>query len=234
MKNLKTLLLTGALSLSLVLTACGNNANEAPNNADNNHQVEADNHNHNDNNHNHNHDHDHDHDHEDQEKREDVKLSDWDGDWNSVYAYKDDAEVLKGVESEAKEDGKEPKAFLEEKMENREFDFGGMVVDGDKVIFHKGKANEEGETKEVAYKFTEAAPMEHGGATMYWYVFETESKDVPKYMALMDVHGEDTMAHFHVRLGDDKAKLVDSEDEWYPTFVRASTPASAMAEFLSH
>ena len=217
MKNLKTLLLTGALSLSLVLTACGNKTNEAPNNADNNHQVEADNHNHNDNNHNHN----HDHDHEDQEKREDVKLSDWDGDWNSVYAYKDDAEVLKGVESE-------------EKMENRKFDFGGMVVDGDKVIFHKGKANEEGETKEVAYKFVEAAPMEHGGATMYWYVFETESKDVPKYMALMDVHGEDTMAHFHVRLGDDKAKLVDSEDEWYPTFVRASTPASAMAEFLSH
>ena len=91
MKNLKTLLLTGALSLSLVLTACGNKTNEAPNNADNNHQVEADNHNHNDNNHNHN----HDHDHEDQEKREDVKLSDWDGDWNSVYAYKDDAEVLK-------------------------------------------------------------------------------------------------------------------------------------------
>lgn len=227
MKNLKTLLLTGALSLSLLLTACGGKANNnaANNNAANNHAEE---------NHNHNHNHDHDHEHEDQEAREDVMLSDWDGDWNSVYAYKDDPEVLESFEKEAKEAGKDTKEFLDEKLENRKFDFGGMVVDNDKITFYQGKVDGDKVAAEANYKFVEAAPMQHGGATMYWYVFETDSKDLPKYMVIMDVHGEESMAHFHMRLGDDKEKLIDGEDHWYPTFVRASTPSSAMVDFLNH
>lgn len=239
----KLTLVTGLLAILMAFGACNKPA-ETPesatevteevkaNNHDDHDHDDDDDHDHDHDDHDHDHDHD-DHDHHDEEAREDVALSDWDGAWNSVESYINDEEVKEAMEKEAEEHGKDLDAYISEKMENRKFDHGGLVVDGDKITYFKGKVDESEEDGEVEYKFLEAVPMEHGGVTMYWYVFENQGEEGDKYLALMDVHGEDTMAHFHMRTGDDKEKLTDGDSHWYPTFVRASNPASVMADFLS-
>lgn len=247
MKDNKKMLLTGVLSLALLLSACDSKEkqNASENNADKNVKVEQKSEdmdknktkpdeNSEEKNSSKSDEPKKDHEHENQKKRENVSLADWNGEWNSVEAYKDDPDLVEGMKAKAKEAGKDFKIYMDEKLKNRAFDFDGMLIDENKITYYDGKVEKDKIKTEGEYKFDQAYPVEHDGAIMYWYVFKTDGKNLPTYLTIMDLHGEESMAHFHMRIGDEKDKLIDPKSEWFPTFVRSSTPSSAMVNFLNH
>lgn len=148
-------------------------------------------------------------------------------------AYIDDAEVVEVLQEEADEHGETLDEVKAEKTEGGKTEFGGLLVDGNKVTFYEGKVQDNKVLAEAEYEFSESSPMEHGGHTMYWFIFENKGEQGPKYLAMMDVHGEDTMAHYHMRYLDDIADL-DKDDHWYPTYLRASTTSEEAAEIFGH
>lgn len=169
----------------------------------------------------------HDNDHDE----EDIELALWEGEWNSVSAFMDEEEVKEALEEAAKEDGKTVEETTKEKFAGIESDHAAMIVKGDKVTFLDGIIGDGKEVEAAEYEFKESRPIEHGGKTYYWHVFESKG-DGPKYLMLMEVHGEQHLAHFHMRYGDDIEKL-EAREDWYPTFVRPNASMDLIAEEIA-
>ena len=89
------------------------------------------------------------------------------------------------------------------------------------------------EAVEAEYAYKESVEMEHGGKKYYFHVFETDTEGLDKYLMLMDVHGEDTLAHFHAKIGNDIDQMIGRED-WYPTFVRPDADEELIAGEIAH
>lgn len=178
------------------------------------------------------HDHDHDHDHEEINK-EDVSLDMWKGDWNSVDAYYDDPVVKEAIEKAAKEENITVEEFIANIDVRRKTDYKGLSIDGDTITFYDGKVGEGKEIASAKYVLKDILEVQHGSKTLNWFVFETESKDVKPLVGLMQIHGEDHLAHYHTRFADSIEEIKDEDSKLYPTYVRTSTSSEDVAEELT-
>lgn len=163
-----------------------------------------------------------------------VTLEDWAGTWNSMSGYFEEAEVAKAIEEAAKEEGEDPEEHKKELLEQRGTDFASFKAEGNKVMFYD-KLNAEGEEISAAeYELAGAHDAQHGSREMKWFEFKATDENA-KYpvMLLMDVHGEEHMAHFHGRFGDDAADLL-AKESWVPTFLDSNTPMDMIVEELGH
>lgn len=191
MKNTKRFL-TLALALTLVssmMFACKKNDAPAPANEEQKTEAAADAKDTMDEKDNDDHDHDHDHDHEEAPAAEDVSLEMWAGDWNSINAYYDDPVVKEAIEKKAKEEGMSADDYIKGIEERRATDYKGLHIEGNTITFYDGKIGEGNEIAKAEYKLADTIEVPHGNKTLNWFVFETDSKDVKKYMALMQIHG---------------------------------------------
>lgn len=180
------------------------------------------------------HDHDHDHEHEHADiKAEDVSLDMWKGDWNSIDAYYDDPVVKEEVEKAAKEQNITADEFIKNVDLRRHSDFKSLHVEGDSITFYDGKMGEGKEITTAKYTLKEILEVPHGNKTLNWFVFETDNKDVKPLLALMQIHGEEHMAHYHARYTDSIDEIKDQESKWFPTFVRTSTSSEDIAEEIT-
>lgn len=165
-----------------------------------------------------------------QEILEDVSLEDWEGSWNSFTGYLDEEEVKEAIKFAAEENEESEDEFYKELEEKRQTDFNAMLIKGDEVVFLDKFEEDDGEEiGKGTYDYFDTLTMEHAGHEMHWYVFEGVEEAPYKYMMFMELHGEDTMAHFHIRYGDDLEELKE-EESWYPTFVKPSTTIEQIAE----
>lgn len=172
-----------------------------------------------------------DHDHDDSDGPEDLELSDWNGEWNSVAAFMDEKEVHEELEEKAKEENISLEEAMKQAKEENAFPFDALKIEGEKITFYDGIIGKGSEKLVVDYTFKEAIPMEHGGHTMYWYAFETKEEGIDPYLILLPIHGEDILAHWHARLGKDLDEMVNRESD-IGTFVRPSAPMDLIAEEL--
>ncbi|MET3616881.1 zinc transport system substrate-binding protein [Peptoniphilus olsenii] len=148
------------------------------------------------------------------EKMDEVALSDWEGEWNSIANYIDD-EGLKGAYEEvAKRDNITENEAKSNFAKHVAVDFGAVKIDDESITFLSKPDGEE--IDKANFKYVDKHAMEHGGKTLYWYEFSSDGK-YPTIL-LMPVHGEDHMPHFHLRVGG-SAKEMLAKDDWYPTFV---------------
>lgn len=168
-----------------------------------------------------------------QDSQVQASLSEWDGQWNSLSAYIDDPVIEEALEKEAEVHGETLEEVKEEALESRNSDFGGLDIQGDTVKFYQGRVDEGDLLYEASYEFVESISMDHGGTSMYWFIFENQGDQGPKILAMMDVHGEDTMAHYHMRYLDSVEEL-NQDDDWYPTYVKSDMPVEDVAGELSH
>lgn len=156
---------------------------------------------------------------------EEIELSDWAGDWNSITWYLD-AEEVQGAYEELAE--KRQISAEEAKIEFRkevETDFNAITIDSDRILYLEKSVEEDGATiEEVKYDYVTKHPMEHGGQTFYWYEFKADGESDYEIVLLMDIHGEEFLPHFHMRYGNDVEELL-AEDDWYPTMF---SPTSTM------
>ncbi len=170
---------------------------------------------------------------------EDISLADWEGKWNNMIAYLSEAELADQVEELAEEHELSVEDYIaEEKAES--VPFARIEVDGEEnlVRFFKDKdaagedAEDDGEEiYSAGYEYLGSIPEEHGGSTSYWHVFKATDEDAKfVHLALMEVHGEENLAHFHLRAAKRLVNIAAAHD--YPTFVSEDTPIEMIAEEL--
>ena len=173
------------------------------------------------------------------EMLDDVSLADWEGNWNNMVAYLGEADLADQVQELADEHELSVEEYIAEK-ESESVPFARMEVDGEKdtIRFFQDKNEAVEDVKEdgekiysAAYKYIGSIPQEHGGSTIYWNVFKATSEDAKVvHLALMEVHGEESLAHFHVRAAKRLVNIVAYQG--YPTFVSEDTPIDMVAEEL--
>ena len=219
MKNKRKLIIVSALSLGLVFSACGNDqskedktSNEASqkveksNNTTTNESSKTD----------------------ENDKKDDtysqVSLSDWNGNWNSMYEYLEEPYIQPAYSTLAENEGVDEYKAKEDYLAKRKADFAGLIVDEDKVTFLDNFPEKDGKTiGEGTYKFFKTEEQMLGEHKITWNIFEATNEDAPyKYLTLMKIDPNEDLLHFHFRYGDDLDEILDKED-WFPTVVSPQT-----------
>ncbi|MCK0770272.1 ZinT family metal-binding protein [Chromohalobacter canadensis] len=193
--------------------------------------------------HGHKHEHNHSHDHHDSDiyagyfdddQVEDRTLSDWEGDWQSVYPYLQDG-TLDNVfaHKAAQGDDKTAADYKQYYTTGYRTDIDRIVIEGDQVSFY-----EDGDkrTGEYSYDGHEILTYEAGNRGVR-YIFERDggNADAPRYIQFSDHAIYPTDAdHYHLYWGDDRAALLDEVTNW-PTYYPSDLNGDAIArEMMAH
>ena len=209
------------------------------------HYASADEHGHDDHDHDHDHahhDHDHDHDHDsdiysgyfEDEQIKDRSLSDWAGDWQSVYPYLQD-DTLDEVFADKAESGdktaEEYKSYYEIGYET---DVERIVINGSNVTFF---ANGEEMSGDYQYDGYEILNYEAGNrGVRFIYELEGEGADaLPQYIQFSDHSISPTDAyHYHLYWGDDREALLKEVTNWPTYYASELSGEEIVEEMLAH
>lgn len=165
-----------------------------------------------------------------------VSLEDWDGTWFNMISFYDHEDLKEVVEHLAEEHKMSVEEFIKHEKEES-VAFAQIIIDGanSTISFVAEKDNDASEAyvETYVYEFVKSHEVAHGGSSMFWHEFTTKSDTETPVILLMEIHGEENMAHFHLRAGKDAESLLAQED-WYPTFVGENMPATMIAEALEH
>ncbi|MCS2610453.1 metal-binding protein ZinT [Halomonas dongshanensis] len=194
--------------------------------------------------HDHGHDHEHSHSHEhnsdihkgifEDEQVQERELSDWEGDWQSVYPYLQDGTLDEVFEHKADTTGKmSADEYKEYYTTGYETDVERIVIDGDTVTFF-----EDGQARSADYHSDgyEILTYEAGNRGVR-FIFETEDTDegMPRYIQFSDHDIYPTDAHhFHLYWGDDREALLEEVTHW-PTYYPSELDADGIvSEMKAH
>lgn len=196
---------------------------------------------------NHDHDHDHDHSHElDEEAKKiyegyfedsqvtDRSLSDWEGDWQSVYPYLQDGTLDEVFTYKTEQDDS---MTVEEYKEyyniGYQTDVDDIVIQGNKVTFVKdGKEN----SGEYTYDGYEILTYDAGNRGVRYIFKQVENiEGLPQFIQFSD-HGikQNKSDHYHLYWGDDRKALLNEVTNW-PTYYPSSLDGHDIAhEMMEH
>ncbi len=191
--------------------------------------------------HSHSHDHAHSHDHDsdiyagyfDDEQVQDRPLTDWEGDWQSVYPYLQDGSLAPVFEHKAENGDKTAEEYAQYYETGYQTDVERIVIDGNTVTFFE---NGEESSAEYASNGYEILEYEAGNRGVR-FIFETDDTDsgMPQYIQFSDHDIYPTDAHhFHLYWGDDREELLEEVTHW-PTYYPSELDKDAIvAEMLAH
>lgn len=160
-------------------------------------------------------------------------LTDWEGDWQSVYPYLMDG-TLAPVMAHKAEHGEmteeEYRAYYETGYET---DVDRIEIAGDAVRFHTAEGSVEGRYAPDGY---EVLTYEKGNRGVRYVFAKTEGHaDAPDYIQLSDhIIAPQKADHYHLYWGDDRAALLEELTNW-PTYYPSSLSGDEIvAEMTAH
>ncbi|WP_246750593.1 ZinT family metal-binding protein [Martelella lutilitoris] len=188
------------------------------------------------------HDHAHTHDHGDPQiykgyfedsQIADRPLSDWEGDWQSVYPYLQDG-TLDPVMAHKAETGSmtaaEYKAYYDTGYKT---DVERITIEGDVVTFYRDGEAVEGRYESDGYEVLTYAKGNRGVR----FIFEKTGGDAaaPRFIQFSDHRIAPADAdHYHLYWGDDRAALLEELTNW-PTYYPSSLDSDQIVdEMLAH
>ena len=191
----------------------------------------------------HEHNHSHAHDEETEQIYEgyfkdsqvkDRSLSDWEGDWQSVYPYLQDGtldEVFSyKAEHEADMTAEEYKKYYNKGYQT---DTDRIVIQGNTVTFFK---NEEEHSGKYIYDGYEILTYDAGNrGVRYIFKLAEETEGVPQYIQFSDhsIYPNES-GHYHLYWGDDREALLDEVINW-PTYYPSEMDGHDIAhEMMEH
>ena len=191
------------------------------------------------------HDHAHDHAEDDAAKQiyagyfEDDQvqardLSDWAGDWQSVYPYLLDGTLDEVFEAKAKKDDTMSAAEYKDYYDvGYQTNVARIVIAGDQVTFTK-----DGQALSGTYIIDghEILTYEKGNrGVRYSFKLAEPAEGLPQYIQFSDHGIFPTKAdHYHIYMGDDRAALLEEVTHW-PTFYPSSMDGPTIVhEMLAH
>ena len=188
----------------------------------------------------HAHDHAHDHGSEEIAKGyfEDAQiqtraLSDWQGDWQSVFPYLQDGTLAPVMEHKAEHGEMTAEEYTAYYMTGYETDVDRIVIDGASVTFYRGddavQADYESDGDEIL-------TYEKGNRGVR-FIFEKVNGDeaAPGFIQFSDHKIAPAKAdHYHLYWGDDRAAVLEELTNW-PTYFPADLTADQIVdEMLAH
>ena len=197
------------------------------------------------------HDHDHDHNHNhvhaeddsakqiyagyfEDEQVEARELSDWAGDWQSVYPYLLDGTLDEVFEYKAENDSK---MTAEEYKDYYEVGYKTtverIVIEGNQVTFTEQGQEHKGTYENDGYEILTYEKGNRG--VRYIFKLAEPTEGLPMYIQFSDHSIFPTVAdHYHIYLGDDRAALLEEVINW-PTYYPSSMDGHTIAhEMMAH
>jgi len=168
------------------------------------------------------------------EQVKDRELSDWAGDWQSVYPYLQDGTLDEVFEHKAEEDetqtAEDFKAYYEigYKTETER-----IVIEGNQVTFYENGQAHQGEFEYDGY---EILTYEKGNRGVRYIFKNTDNAEgVPAYIQFSDhLIAPEKAGHYHLYWGDDRTALLEEVENW-PTYYPSSMDGHAIAhEMMEH
>ncbi|QIW19349.1 ZinT family metal-binding protein [Bacillus thuringiensis] len=193
--------------------------------------------------HDHSHNHSHAHDKETEKIYEgyfednqvkERSLSDWKGDWQSVYPYLQDGTLDEVFAYKAIHKGKmTAKEYKDYYNEGYQTDVNRIAIQGNTVTFYKNKEENSGE---YIYDGYEILTYDAGNRGVR-YIFKLAEKTdgVPQYIQFSD-HGiqPNKAGHYHLYWGDNREALLDEVIHW-PTYYPSDMDGHDIAhEMMEH
>jgi len=165
---------------------------------------------------------------------EDRALTDWEGDWQSVYPYLQDGtldEVF--AHKEEQDDSKTAEEYKEYYDKGYQTDVDRIVIEGDMVSFFKDGEEYSGEFKYDGYEILTYEAGNRG--VRYIFKHEDGVEGVPTYIQFSDHSISPTDSyHFHLYWGDDREALLEEVENW-PTYYPSELDGSGIvSEMIAH
>ena len=202
--------------------------------------------------HDHDHDHAHGHDHADEHDHahehgsddisrgifddaqiENRNLSDWEGDWQSVYPLLQDGTLDVVMAHKAEHGDKTAEEYTATYETGYATDVDRIEIEGSSVTFHGPDGAAEGQYVDDGY---EVLTYEAGNRGVR-FVFRKDSGDeaAPEYIQFSDhIIAPQKSGHYHLYWGEDRAALLEEVTNW-PTYYPASlTGNEVAAEMMAH
>lgn len=193
------------------------------------------------------HDHEHDHDHAKDEEFQkiyegyfedsqvkDRSLSDWQGDWQSVYPYLQDGTLDEVFAYKEKHNGdKTAQQYKEYYNEGYETDVDRIQIEKDTVTFFKKGEELSGQYIYDGYEILTYDAGNRG--VRYIFKLAEETEGLPQYIQFSDHSINPTEAsHYHLYWGDDREALLKEVTNW-PTYYPGEMDGHEIAhEMMSH
>lgn len=167
---------------------------------------------------------------------QDRTLSDWDGDWQSVYPYLQDGVLDEVMEKKAESGEKTAEEYKEYYENGYKTDVSQITIDAENntMCFVKN-----GVASKATYEYKDYQIYDYeSGSRGVRYFFEATSgdADAPKYVQFSD-HGiaPGKAEHFHIYAGNDGFDALSEEMENWPTYYPADMSGKEIAEdMLEH
>lgn len=185
------------------------------------------------------HDHSHDNDHFEDNEVTDRPLSDWSGDWQSVYPYLEDGTLKEVMEQKAEAS----KGTAEEKTADQYYEY---YKKGYQTKVEKIKINDNtmsftinGKTIKATYEYKGFQIFTYeSGSKGVRYQFEAKgnSEGAPKFVQFSDhAISSEKSEHFHIYFGDESFEELNKELENWPTYYPANLSGTQIKEeMLAH
>lgn len=191
------------------------------------------------------HDHDHDHAHEhanegeksvykgyfEDEQVKERELSDWEGDWQSVYPLLQDGTLDDVMAHKAEHGDKTAEEYHAYYETGYETDVDHIVIDGDNVTFHSGESSFGGTYESGSY---EILTYEKGNRGVR-FIFEKSEGDeeAPDFIQFSDhIIAPQKSDHYHLYWGDNRAALLENVTNW-PTYYPSELSAEQIVQEMT-
>ena len=190
------------------------------------------------------HDHNHDHSHADSKQQAEIykgyfedsqiearALSDWEGDWQSVYPYLMDGSLAPVMAHKAEHGDKTAEEYRAYYEIGYATDVDRIEIAGDQVTFHEGDTSVSGTYADDGY---EVLTYKKGNRGVRFIFQKTEGdEDAPDYIQFSDHRIAPAKAdHYHLYWGDDRAALLEEVTNW-PTYYPADLTVDQIVEEMT-
>ncbi len=164
----------------------------------------------------------------------DRSISEWQGEWQSVYPYLQDGSLDKVMAKKAAKGDKtkeEYKAYYEKGYAT---DISAIKIEGDKFTFSKGEETVACEYKYDGFKILDYSKGNRG--VRYLFSAKNPVEGAPKFIQFSDhcIYEGSNPAHFHIFFGNEsQEKLLEEMDNW-PTYYPKDMSAKDIVDDMLH
>lgn len=160
---------------------------------------------------------------------QDRPLSDWGGDWQSVYPYLEDGSLDEVFTHKAEHEGRmSAQDYKEYYQTGYQTDVERIVIKEDTITFYRDGSETHGK---YMYDGYEILTYEAGNkGVRYIFKLQEETEGLPKYIQFSDhIISPEESDHYHLYWGNDRQALLKEVNNW-PTFF----PSGMSGHDISH
>lgn len=155
------------------------------------------------------------------EQVEDRTLSDWTGDWQSVYPYmiSGDLDMVMRYKSNQEDATKTFEEYKTYYLKGYETDVDRIIIDGEsgEIIFYRGDKSVSATYQYEGYKILTYASGKKG--VRYLFTSSNPESDAPQFIQFSDHEIAPTQSHhFHLFFSDEPHEVLLEEMENWPTY----------------